>query len=133
MDKSNFVLEKSCSKRNHDAMDSAKQPKLKKKKPNSLKEKAKEMSEVDFMVEYLHIDGAINDLSSFENLTIDGKNMMRKYMAYVPKKELDDMENKLEEYHLQEIEGLKERILCFEKLSFVVQKAIKYFRSTQQS
>lgn len=52
-----------------------------------MKEKAKRkqhtMSELDFVVKYPHTDAALDDIYPFENITSDGKNMLRKYMSNV--------------------------------------------------
>ncbi|KAI3674961.1 hypothetical protein L2E82_51739 [Cichorium intybus] len=122
---------KELDAQNNNALDSAKEPKRKKKKRNPLKEKAKPkgkqpiMSVTDFMVKYPHVDAAINDISSFEKLTRDGKNLMRNYMVFVSEEELDDMESAWNEYHLQEIEYLKRRMLLLDKQSSLVQEAAK--------
>lgn len=112
--------------------------KKKKIKEKSLKEKGKEKQEKkrmrisvsEFEEKYELVDYGLYDMDLPES-TDDAMELLKKYMTYVPEKELKELEDERRAYDLKMIDRGIKRAQLLEKQTKLILKGTKAFRAYQ--
>ncbi|KAI3680200.1 hypothetical protein L2E82_50585 [Cichorium intybus] len=71
---------------------------------------------------YPRVNASIDDLPPYNNMTDEGKNVIKECMLFISPKEIEDLEDELMDYHEEELERATKQMLLSNKQSKLLQK-----------
>ncbi|KAI3509158.1 hypothetical protein L1887_24194 [Cichorium endivia] len=91
------------------------------------------MTKKEFQARYPRVNASIDDLPPYNNMTDEGKNVIKECMLFISPKEIEDLEDELMDYHEEELERATKQMLLSNKQSKLLQKGTRFYNEAHQN
>ncbi|KAI3510571.1 hypothetical protein L1887_17673 [Cichorium endivia] len=92
-----------------------------------------QMTKKEFQARYPRVYASIDDLPPYNNMTDQGKNVIKECMLFISPKEIEDLEDELMDYHEEEVERATKQMLLRNKQSKLLQKGTRFYNEAHQN